>query len=126
MPHDADTGKPCYFQIPQSPGKHRSPEEYDYAHLDDKLDIYSVANVLFSILTGEEAWEAYSTRETQKMVKKGIKPYIPDEFRPPGSTDEALGNLIELAYEVDPSKRISAAELVTELEALEAKLKVPT
>ena len=110
------TGMPCKFVIPTSPGKSRSPEEYKEDYLDEKLDVYSGANVLYGILTGKKAWYQLSTSETKKYVKSGAIPIIPDTLRQPNTLDGVLTNLTELAYEVDPSKRISARQLVIELE----------
>lgn len=116
MAHRHDTGVPCKFSIPTSPGKARSPEEYKDASLDEKLDVYSTAHVLYGILTGRKAWYEYSTSETKNYVKQGAIPDIPDECRRPGTTDAVLANLTELAYAVDPSKRLSARQIVIELE----------
>lgn len=110
------TGESCKFVIPTSPGKARSPEEYKESKLDEKLDVYSTANVLYGILTGQKAWYQHSSSETKKFVKQGAIPTIPDQYRRPGTIDFVLTNLTERAYENDPSKRISAREIVVELE----------
>lgn len=103
----------------------RSPEEYSEAELDDKLDIYSAANVLYAILTGEEAWYDYGKTETQKMVMRGVKPAIRDQYRET-ETDRVIANLTELAYKLDPRERISAAELVAALEDIAIKTNLTT
>jgi serine/threonine protein kinase len=82
------------------------------------MDVYSVANVLYNIMTGEMPWSSWSTLEAKKMVKKGIIPFIPEEFRELGSLDMVLTNLTERAYANDPRDRISAADLVTALQGL--------
>eukprot|EP00977_Amphora_coffeiformis_P009868 scaffold2276_cov160-Amphora_coffeaeformis.AAC.6 len=107
--------QPCKFVIPTAPGKSRSPEEYKEDYLDEKLDVYSGANVLYGILTGQKAWYTLSTSETKKYVKSGAIPIIPNSLRQPDTLDGVLANLTEMAYEVDPSKRISAHQLVVEL-----------
>jgi hypothetical protein len=58
-------------------------------------------------MTGEMPWSSWSTLETKKMVKKGVIPFIPEEFREPGSLDMVLTNLTERAYTNDPKDRIS-------------------
>jgi serine/threonine protein kinase len=118
MPSRNITGEKCPIRIPQAPGKDRAPEEYKEEELDEKMDVYSVANVLFNIMTGEMPWSSWSTLETKKMVKKGIIPLIPEEFRQPGSLDMFLTNLTERAYTNDPKYRISAPDLVTALQGL--------
>ena len=116
MAYHKRNNRPCKFIIPTSPGKSRSPEEYKEDYLDEKLDVYSGANVLYGILTGNKAWYQFSSSETKEYVKKGAIPYIADELRMPNTLDAVLANLTELAYEVDPSKRISAHHLVEEME----------
>jgi serine/threonine protein kinase len=118
MPRRNITGKKCPIRIPQAPGKDRAPEEYKEEELDEKMDVYSVANVLYTIMTGELPWSSWSTLETKKMVKKGVIPFIPEEFREPGSLDMVLTNLTERAYINDPRDRISAPDLVTALQGL--------
>jgi hypothetical protein len=114
------TEEPCPFRVPQSPGKYRAPEEYKEQELDEKIDIYSGANVLYSIMTGQVAWTDWSTMETKKMVKDGVMPFIPEEFRQASTIDMALTHLTESAYQGNPHERTSAATLVKALERLAA------
>ena len=118
MAHRESSGEPCTVSIPSAPGKARAPEEYEKKPLDEKLDIYSVANVYHGILTGQAPYGDYSTKEVQRMVKRGIKPRIPAIFRLKGTPDEALAELTMKAYELDPSDRPSARELVAKIEKL--------
>ena len=116
--HLNGTDQTCPFRIPSSPGKSRSPEEYDFKELSEKLDIFSIANVFHYILTAEDPWDGWSSAEVKKKVTNGFRPYADEPFRTPGTTDESLQQLILRAYELDPKKRISASELVAALEAL--------
>jgi len=119
MARNTEDGSPCPFHIPSAPGKMRAPEEYKYSKLDEKLDMYSVANVLYSILTQEKAWDDYSSSETKSMVKKGTLPTIEVADKTmPKAVREALVELNHRAYALDPKKRISASELASELEKL--------
>jgi serine/threonine protein kinase len=115
------TARACDVRIPSAPGNGRSPEEYQYKALSEQIDIYSAANVLFEILTGVEPWLGVKVSEAKNKVKHGEKPPIPGAFLTGHTTDTALASLIDLAYEHDPADRISAAELITELESLLAK-----
>ena len=119
--HKNTTGEKCLFKVPTAPGKARAPEEYAYTDLDEKLDIFSVANIYYGILAGEDPWTGWSTTEVKKTVQKGFKPLVPEEFRQKGTSDEALQNLTLRAYELNPRERISAAELVKDLETLLSK-----
>lgn len=105
----------CPFIIPSSPGKNRSPEEYGDKELTEKLDVYAIANILFFILTGDPPWFKVGEFETQHLVEQGERPQIPFPINP-NSSDALLASLIERAYEVNPERRITAKDLLQELE----------
>ena len=44
---------PCGFYVGANPGKFRSPEEYSYKEEDEMIDVYSMGNIFYAILTGE-------------------------------------------------------------------------
>lgn len=121
--HKNGTDEACRVKIPSAPGANRSPEEYEMETLTEKLDIYSAGNVLYEILTGEEPWSNMRTSEIKSKLKKGKKPHISENYLVPNTIDAKLAALIDLAYEHDPSNRISASELVIELESILQGLK---
>ena len=110
-------GETCPVKIPSAPGANRSPEEYSQMKLTEKIDVYSGANVLYGILTGRRHFADSNNRSIKKLVMNGQKPPIPDEFKVEPS-DKALADLIGRAYERNPQRRISAGEMVQELEKL--------
>jgi serine/threonine protein kinase len=125
MARNTKTGEACKFTIPSAPGKMRAPEEYTYGALDEKIDMYAVANILYSILTEEKAWNDYSAAETKSRIKHGHVPEIPTDHFPadaPSSVTAALLELTRKTYELYPGQRLSASELVTGLERLLASL----
>jgi serine/threonine protein kinase len=143
---DAAQGGPiiCPIIIPSAPGLSRSPEEYELRGLTTSMDIYSLANIWFEILTGTTAWlEQPSTNKIKSLIIDGIKPALPEELTKNQknqknnnnnnnnennedghhqhhhhSTDSSLAVLLSLAYEVDPQKRPTAKDLVQELKRL--------
>ena len=44
---------PCGFYVGANPGKSLSPEEYNYREEDEMIDVYSMGNIFYVILTGE-------------------------------------------------------------------------
>jgi len=118
QPQGAKSGPACPFRIPSAPGKMRSPEEYKYDKLTEKLDIYSVANILYSLLTKEKAWNDLGQGETKNFIKKGKIPKIvvADDIEMPEKLKQALVDINERAYQLDPKKRISAADMAYELQ----------
>jgi serine/threonine protein kinase len=109
----------CSFRIPTAPGKMRSPEEYSFATLDEKIDIYATANILYSIFTKRDAWYESNERDAKFKIQDGVVPDMdiawPDATL---STRTRLVQLTQRAYALDATQRISAKELVLELEAL--------
>ena len=122
MGHKTTTNEKCSFRIPSAPGRHRSPEEYEDEELTEQLDVYSTAHVLYGILTGEEPWSELPSSQVKRAVKRGTKPTFDDKFRKPGTTDAILASLIDKAYDRDPELRISAPDLVAQLELALQKL----
>jgi len=113
--------EPCKFVIPSAPGKQRSPEEYKYHSLDEKLDIYSTANILYTLLTKKRAWDDLNQLEAKNFVKKGNIPRIWVDDKDNELPDDIKKQLIDInerAYILDPRKRISAGEMASELQKL--------
>ena len=115
---ESNASELCEFIIPSAPGRARSPEEYSVEKLTHQIDVYSLANVLFLILTGEDPWQGLTMGETKLTVRKGGMPEIPAEFRQANSTDASLTQLIERAYEFNPKTRITSKALLQELQTL--------
>ena len=57
LPKKNNTGEICKLKIPSAPGGNRSPEEYELMKVDEKIDIFSTAHVLYGILTGKRPYE---------------------------------------------------------------------
>jgi hypothetical protein len=111
-------GKPteekCTFSTAIAKGKWRSPEEYEHADLDEKLDVYSLSLVLWSLRSREKP---YANLSREKVYKK-----IPQGIRPPVSAMSGfpieMQQLIVRAWDADPAKRPSASELATGIEKI--------
>lgn len=101
----------------------RSPEEYAYERQSEKVDIYSLGNVLYSVLTGLRPWEGIKDKSAQKKIQAGERPEIPSSYRDSTNPfEQALLKLIALSWIHEPTKRASARELqkfiISELERL--------
>lgn len=118
MANNTVTGKPCPLRIPTAPGTSRSPEEYNEEELTEQIDMYSTAHVLYGILTGRKPWDDLWATKIKKLIKYGERPPIDKKFLILGTSDAALANLVDLAYEFDPKDRLQASKLVSELERL--------
>jgi len=117
VPTNDKTGSDCKITIQSAPGANRSPEEYEQLKLDEKIDIFSTANILYSILTGSRPWgEGLKRLEISKAVMKKERPRIDARFRRKGTLDAVLAELIDNMYEYDPVRRYSAKKGVEILE----------
>eukprot|EP00529_Nitzschia_sp_RCC80_P011403 CAMPEP_0113502832 /NCGR_PEP_ID=MMETSP0014_2-20120614/33800_1 /TAXON_ID=2857 /ORGANISM="Nitzschia sp." /LENGTH=632 /DNA_ID=CAMNT_0000397717 /DNA_START=251 /DNA_END=2149 /DNA_ORIENTATION=+ /assembly_acc=CAM_ASM_000159 len=102
----------CPFHIGSNPGSFRSPEEYNYEPETEKIDVYSMGNIIYEVLTNLGPFEEFETKIARKMVKAGHKPPFPDSIL--NSTDpfdKAMIHSIEMCWVRDPKKRASAREV---------------
>ncbi|KAL3942078.1 MAG: hypothetical protein SGBAC_003674 [Bacillariaceae sp.] len=116
----------CPILIPTAPGLARSPEEYEMQPLTTQLDIYSLANVWYQILTGSSPWAEQSNMNVVKnLILNGKKPPLKEELlQVAGGSDKkkekfmdvTLADLLYSAYETDPNHRATAKDLVEGLE----------
>lgn len=110
-----NTTEHCPFHIPTAPGKQRAPEEYKNEYLTEKLDIYSLANILWALWAGQKPWDRYSSAETKRLVKKGHIP--PSPFSPETSVGmNMLWNITAASYALDPTQRPTAQTIVDVLD----------
>ena len=115
------TGKPCQVTIPSAPGGARAPEEYKSERLTEKLDIFSTGHVLYAILTGRKPWDDLWGSQVKKLVKEGKKPPIVDKkYLQLGTSDAALANLIDLAYEFDPPRSTVSVHAVVDVQLIKS------
>jgi serine/threonine protein kinase len=128
----------CTFRIPSAPGKQRSPEEYIFDDLTEKMDIYATANILYAIFTRQRPWSNFGSAETKRRIGQGYLPpmeyhsYIDPNLDHGGDDGNDAGGggggnnvvdpawiaLTHRAYALDPLQRPNATELVTALEQL--------
>lgn len=90
----------------------RSPEEYAYGRQTEKVDVYSMGNVLYSILTSEYPFKHEKYKDVCKKVIAGERPAIPKKFL--NSTDpfdQTMLKAIEMCWVHDPEKRATAREV---------------
>ena len=114
--------EPCPFYVGNNPGKFRSPEEYLYLGETEKVDIYSMGNVFYTLLTGTWPYEDKKTKEAQRLIKTNHRPPIPDKEKE--SQDPlviALLRAIDMCWAQDPADRATARQVEAYLETEIAK-----
>ena len=93
-----------------------SVEEYNYEVQDEKVDIYSLGNVFYCLLTRLWPFDNMRQLDVIKAVRAGKRPPMKDDILI--STDPAIVALrtaMELALSQNPNDRPSARELVSML-----------
>lgn len=93
--------------------KWRSPEEYFERNHDEKIDVYSLGNNFFGLLTGlEPFWEEESWDRMKVRVMQGDKAPIDPRYRERSVADAKLAEVIDWCHEFDPQKRPSIFDVV--------------
>jgi hypothetical protein len=102
----------CGFDVAKNGGEYRSPEEYAYEKETEKVDVFSLGNVLYFLLTGIEPWEGVNLKDVYKFVKAKQRPKIPDEiYNNPGVFERCMIRAMENAWIHDKNDRPSALQV---------------
>jgi serine/threonine protein kinase len=81
--------------------------------LDEKIDIFSLGNNLFSILTGlVPFYSASGFQETQRLVVQGAKPYLDPRWKERSFAERTIVELIRRCHAFDPKDRIEVGAAV--------------
>eukprot|EP00904_Undaria_pinnatifida_P002246 jgi/Undpi1/12021/HiC_scaffold_4.g01720.m1 len=104
-------GNSCLRQARASrPGPWRSPENISGEGLTEKLDVYSLAMVFYSMLAGKAPFEG--EEHAQQKIMTGIPPEINPSWHP------GFLEIMQDMWRRDPSQRPPARQVVERLEAL--------
>lgn len=123
---DRETGELCKYAVGNNPGTFRAPEEYAYEPQSEMVDIYSMGNVFYALLTRLWPFEEEETKEAQKLVKAGNRP--PMEKHITNSTDpadKALLAVLNMSWKQKPEERAAASVVRDYIGAELKKLGVP-
>jgi hypothetical protein len=103
-------------------GYYHAPEELKCVRGNEALDVYSMGNNIYVLLTG--LWPYY-TAETEfdervvgKKVKKGIRPYVDERYRHRSVVEQRMVEIMEQCWEIDFEKRVSIFDVVRQLDDL--------
>ena len=109
---DGGDGTPCGFLFGINPGKSRSPEEYNYQEETEKVDVYSLGNVFYTVLTDEIPFDDVSSNQAVKDIKNGIRAKIPPRLlKSEDPVDIALQTVVEQTWRQEPQDRPRARAL---------------
>lgn len=114
----------CGFEVGSNPGKFRAPEEYAYEVETEKIDVYSMGNVFYAILSGMMPFEGVKQEKAKKQVMEGKRPKMPSEVKE--SDDIAIQAILaatKKCWEQDPKDRAPASEIRDELKSVMERIK---
>jgi serine/threonine protein kinase len=120
-----ETKEYCKYRNGAANGNYRAPEEYFDKPLDEKIDIYSFGNNIYTLLTG--LWPFYEldynhVNEVQEMIKKGFKPFIDERYRTSSLEEAILVDIMEECWAFNPEDRPEIKALVKRLQVACLKL----
>jgi hypothetical protein len=101
----------------------RSPEEYEYKEENEMVDIYSMGNIFYAIVSGDMPFENDKEKDAQKKIKNGERPIIPESVLK--SDDIAIKTIVsavERCWKHDPKERPSASTIRDELKRVMDKM----
>jgi hypothetical protein len=103
-------------------GHDRSPEECWGQMLSEKIDIYSMANVFYTIVTGFTPYtypEKVTLEQAGELVKYGHTPHIPLAVQEnPSKAIQGILKVMKECWSYHPKDRPTAAQVARELQAL--------
>uniref|UniRef100_A0A7S2E337 Protein kinase domain-containing protein n=1 Tax=Helicotheca tamesis TaxID=374047 RepID=A0A7S2E337_9STRA len=122
-----ENGKPCGYTVGNNPGKFRAPEEYAYEIQDEKIDIYSMGNIFYTLLTDSWPFDKTKEKEAQEKIMDGVRPFIPLKFKnSENPADQALIKAAQMCWAEEPEERATAIEardfLISELNKINPEL----
>ena len=95
----------------------RAPEEIIDAPLTEKIDVYALGNVLYSVLTGLEVNRRFDKRQAHRRLRQGKTEELDDRYFAARSPAEGvLVKVIRRCWTFDAARRPSIFEVVEALE----------
>lgn len=105
----------CKYFVGAALGNVRSPEEYINEMVNEKIDVYSYGNALYTMLTGNEPfWD--DDIDIKKEVLAGNTPVVDMVIRNSSDTEAMLSTVVDKCFDIDPEKRIDIFTVVTMLQ----------
>jgi len=104
----------CKYCEGEGSGSYRSPEEYKDKALDEKIDVYSFGNNIYTLLTG--LWPYYDdSHVAKKKVKKGIIPFIDPRYEKRSYEEYQLVKIMKECWKYKQEDRPSMDQIMIQL-----------
>lgn len=113
MQFDQQHNQYCKYYNGRGHGDWRSPEEYNDDPLDEYMDVFSLANNFYSILTGFYPFpHICSDHQAAKQVVAGKRSYLDPRWKQKSFGEGRLSQLIQQCWAESPNDRPSIGEVV--------------
>ena len=122
MFYDEENERYCKYNNGKGYGNYRAPEEFDARDLNEQIDVYSMGNNVYGLLTG--LWVFYENEDdgvVQDKVIKGKSPFIDERYRTRSYIEGRLVEIMERCLEFKPDKRATIFEVVEFLRETKAE-----
>lgn len=102
----------CKYKNGRGHGDWRAPEEFKDLPLDEKIDVWSLGNNMYSVLTGYYPFfNVESDKKIQKLVKEGQTAVIDPRFVESSFAESKLIEVIQRCFVYDPDFRADINEI---------------
>ena len=110
MSWDSKEKEPCAFQVGKNSGIWRSPEEYRYDEENEKVDVWTLGNVLYFLLMREPPWLDVLPKQVHEQVMQGARPKINSDaiLTSDNPFDVAMRNAMDACFIFDARDRPGA------------------
>jgi len=122
MLYDNEAGEYCRYKQGTGHGNYRSPEEYHDDPLNEKIDVYSMGNNIYALLTGLYIFYDEDEDKASEYVSRGVKPFIDERYRTRSAEERDLVEIMERCWETDPDDRASIFEVSMALEKIQERI----
>ena len=95
-------------------GTQRAPEEYFVQLLNEKVDVYTLGNIIYSIVFNIESYSDFGlqSKDIVKLIKKGKLPKFSSDFRNSDhAIDKAFYKAMMMCNRYKPEDRATASEV---------------
>mmetsp|Transcript_37319 Transcript_37319/g.90613 ORF Transcript_37319/g.90613 Transcript_37319/m.90613 type:complete len:258 (+) Transcript_37319:706-1479(+) len=105
----------CKYHNGRGNGNWRSPEEYKDEALNEKIDVWSLGNNMYTLLTGLDPFPWLHSDDMKPLVKRGDTAYIDPRFWNRSKEEGKLAEIIKQCFEYNPNLRPSVFKIVERL-----------
>ena len=92
--------------------------------MDEKIDVYSFGNGIYSLLTGLWVFYEVDDDETPKLlVKNGTRAFVDPRWKQQGTIASKLVEVMEGCWQQNATERMSIFEVVKELKEIKKEHK---